>query len=128
MNSFEKFTARLIQGEFSRIVAFGSSNTERHRTGMHWLDCFELTCQQTYGRNFACINSGICGDTSRGLLERFERDCLVYKPNLVFITIGGTDAAPARAIESDESRQNMLILIKHLQAIDCQVVLQSYYS
>jgi lysophospholipase L1-like esterase len=128
MNTFEKFTDRLSRGEFSRIVAFGSSNTERHRTGMHWLDCVELTCRQTYGRNFVCINSGICGDTSRGLLERFERDCLVYNPNLVFITIGGNDAAPERAIESDEYRQNMLTLINTLHARDCAVVLQTYYS
>ena len=38
----------------TRIVAFGSSNTDRRITGMHWLDWLDLGIKQTFGRVHHC--------------------------------------------------------------------------
>ena len=65
----------------SRILSFGSSNTERYLPGLHWFDCFELALKQKYGRIHTCINTGLSGDTSRGLLERFEDDAAFFNHN-----------------------------------------------
>lgn len=41
--------------------------------------------------NIRVTNSGISGNTSRDLLNRFERDVLALKPNWVSICIGIND-------------------------------------
>jgi lysophospholipase L1-like esterase len=123
------FTARLAEQTPSRVVAFGSSNTERRQTGMHWFDLFELGCRLNYWDTpLACINSGRGGDTTDDLLTRFERDCLAYRPHLVFLTIGGNDSSLYRAVTPEAFRANLLTLIDGLRAIDCEVVLQTYYA
>jgi lysophospholipase L1-like esterase len=121
-------TSRLAESAFTRVIAFGSSNTERRLAGMHWFDCFELACRHTYGPHLACINSGRGGDTTRDLLERFERDCLAYRPNLVFLTVGGNDSNPDRALGVVEYRRNLETIIARLRALDCAVALQTYYA
>jgi lysophospholipase L1-like esterase len=40
--------------------------------------------------NIPIINSGICGDTTAGMLARLDRDVLAYKPSHVII-MGGTN-------------------------------------
>jgi hypothetical protein len=128
MSAREYLSNNLKQGVFTRMVAFGSSNTERCRVGMHWFDCFELACRTTFGTHIACINSGRSGDTTRDLLERLDRDCLDYRPGLVFITIGGNDAKPERLISIAEYERNLRTLIGRLQAAGSEVVVQTYYA
>jgi len=123
-NLIDGFTA----GKRSRILAFGSSNTERYLPDSHWFDCFELAIRQEYGRIHTCINTGISGDTSRGLLERFEDDATLYKPQLVFITIGGNDGNPEKNIDAVEFRANLKELHRRFAAMDCGVVFQTYYA
>ena len=112
----------------SRILAFGSSNTERYLPGLHWFDCFELAVKQKYGRVHTCINTGLSGDTSRGLLERFEADAAFFKPQLVFITIGGNDCNPEKDLDIIEFRANLKFLYRSFAALDCGVIFQTYYS
>ena len=112
----------------TRVLAFGSSNTERYLPDSHWFDCFELAIRQKYGRVHTCINTGISGDTSRGLLERFENDAALYKPQMVFITIGGNDCNPEKNIDAAEFRANIEALHSRFTAMNCRVVFQTYYS
>lgn len=112
----------------TRILAFGSSNTERYLPGLHWFDCFELAIRQKYGRVHSCVNSGISGDTSRDLLERFENDAAFYQPRLVFITIGGNDCNPEKNLNIIEFRSNLKELHRRFAAMDCAVIFQTYYS
>ena len=63
---------RFATGKKSRILAFGSSNTEHYLPGLHWFVCFELAVKSKYGRGHTCINTGIGGNITRDLLERFE--------------------------------------------------------
>ncbi len=128
MSDSFRFLTRLKAGEFVRAVALGSSNTERRLPGMHWFDCFELVCRRTLGRSIACINSGIGGDTTLGVLERLERDCLGYHPDLVILTLGGNDSNPTRGIASEQYRDALSEIIGRIQTQGGEVVLQTYYS
>lgn len=119
---------RLKAGQFTRVVAFGSSNTERRVPGMHWFDCFELACRNTFGPHTACINSGRGGDTTVDLLARFERDCLAYRPEVVFITIGGNDSNPEKKLSVEAFRKNLMEVVGRVQALGGRAVLQTYYG
>ena len=50
------------------------------------------------------VNAGVCGDTARGMLFRFDRDVLRHRPTWVTISAGLNDAAqgasPADFVES----------------------------
>ena len=124
----DKFIARMSLEKRTRVLAFGSSNTERRISGMTWFDCFELAVKEKYGRPHTCINTGIGGDTSRGLLERFEDDAALYKPHMAFLTIGGNDSSPHKNLDAVEFRKNLMELYRRFNAIGCELVFQTYYS
>lgn len=124
----ENIIGRFKSGQRTRILAFGSSNTERRLPGMHWFDCFELAIVRKYGRVHTCINTGIGGDTSRGLLQRFEEDAEMYRPHLVFITIGCNDANPVKNLPIQEFESNLLELHRRFTKLGCGVIFQTYYA
>lgn len=125
---FQQITERLQQRELTRILAFGSSNTERFLPGMHWFDCIELAIRQHYGRVHRCINAGIGGNTSRDLLARFEEDAAFYQPHAAFITIGGNDCNPIKEISAAEFEKNLLELHERFSAMGTLVIFQTYYA
>lgn len=120
------------QRPLTRIVAFGSSNTERagHSAGCYnWFDWFDLAIRQAHGRIHHAINVGVCGETTRHLLGRFDRDVVAYAPHLVLVTIGGNDSNPQHAMGPEEFRGNLEALMGRLRELpDCTPVLQTYYS
>ena len=111
-----------------RVLAFGSSNTERYLPDSHWFDCFELAVKQKYGRVHSCINTGISGNTTRDLLQRFEDDAAFFQPQLVFITIGGNDCNPDKDVSISQFRENLNELHARFTAMGCGIVFQTYYS
>ncbi len=112
----------------TRIVAFGSSNTERFIHGLHWFDWLDLGLKQTYGRVHHCINAGLGGDTTRGLLSRFDEDVALYQPHVVFITIGGNDANPEKDISAAAYYANLQRLIVRVRDLGAIPILQTYYA
>ena len=86
MDVIETILKRLEAGVKTRFVVFGSSNTERCIHGLHWFDWLDLGLKQTYGRVHHCINAGLGGDTTEGLLVRFDEDVALYQPHVVFVT------------------------------------------
>ena len=128
MHTSAFLSKRAQSGEFTRVVAFGSSNTERRIAGMHWFDCFELAYRTTFGQQVVCINSGRGGDTTSDLLDRMERDCLAYQPHIAFVTIGGNDSNPERGISVAAFQDNLCQIIRRIEACGCRPVLQTYYG
>lgn len=124
----EAILRRFTEGQKTRIVAFGSSNTERRIHGLHWFDWLDLGIKQTYGRVHHCINAGLGGDTSRGLLLRFDEDVALYQPHIVFITVGGNDAKPDSGIDAKEFQRNLHQLHTNVQGLGARVIFQTYYS
>ncbi len=111
-----------------RILAFGSSNTERFIPGTHWFDCLDLAIQARHGRIHTCINNGVGGETAGDLLRRFDGDAAFYRPQMAFITIGGNDANPEKNISRDTYRQNLLDLYAGFKKIGTFVIFQTYYA
>lgn len=112
----------------TRVVAFGSSNTERRLPGMHWFDLFEIAYKATHGRIFTCINAGRGGDTTVMLLDRMERDCLDFRPDITIVTVGGNDANPSRNVSFEQYTANLTRIVEKLKAAGCEPVLQTYYA
>ena len=128
VSTMETIPKRFAAGQRTRIVAFGSSNTDRRIHGLHWFDWLDLGIKQTYGRVHHCINAGLGGDTSRGLLARFDEDVALYRPHVVFVTIGGNDSKPDSGIDAEEFRYNLLELYGRIQAFGARTIFQTYYS
>ena len=112
----------------TRILAFGSSNTERLCPGMHWFDCFELALHQNHGPRAHCINTGVGGNTTRHLLNRFETDAAFYQPQAVFLTIGGNDCKPEEDLDESEFEANLRKIWARFHAIGTHVIFQTYYA
>ncbi|MDD3695239.1 MAG: SGNH/GDSL hydrolase family protein [Lentisphaeria bacterium] len=120
---------KLARGQHIVVEAFGSSNTQRRLPGMTWFDFVELAFKQHYGGgcgNF--INCGIGGDTSSGLLARYQRDLDAYKPDLVIITIGGNDSSTLKNISKAQFKKNLLDLQKRIADMGAEVIFQTYYA
>jgi lysophospholipase L1-like esterase len=127
-NIFAQLQDRFREEKLTRILALGSSNTGRCLPGMHWFDCLDLAICQQYRRVHRCINAGVGGDTSHGLLNRFEEDASFYKPHVAFITIGGNDCHPRREMSTDEFESNLLLLHERFAELETAVIFQTYYA
>lgn len=119
-------------GRTIRIVAAGSSNTERPLwigNAQNWVDWFDLGLSLRYGRKHVTINAGISGETSRQILARFAEDVELFRPHLVIITCGGNDSNPEKAISPEEYRANLQEMLARCRALpDCRALLQTYYA
>ncbi len=118
--------ARFESKEKTRILAFGSSNTERRILGTHWFDVLDLALKKKYGRFHHCLNTGVGGHTATDLLARFEKDAAFYQPHLVIITVGGNDFRKEPSL--DRIRENYRELHRRFAALDTPVIYQTYYS
>jgi len=124
----QKIRASMPAGKKITLLAYGSSNTERFLPGMHWFDILELALRDTHGRFHQCVNTGVSGDTSRGLLNRFDQDAAGFSPCLAIITIRGNDSNADSGIPVDEFSENLVTLHKQFAAIKCATIFQTYYS
>ncbi len=128
----DRIIKRLQNEAMTRIVAFGSSNTERasHSCGAHnWFDWVDVLVRECYGRVHCLINSGVSGESAGELLKRFDRDVAMYRPHVVLLTVGGNDAIPERHISYDEYRSNLEQIVKLCGELDdCVLIMQTYYG
>ena len=124
-----KLFEKIRQGGTVRVCAFGSSNTQRFDVGMHWFDYLDLGFKNTFGGGSGqFINSGISGNTSAQMLERFDRDVARFQPDLTIVTCGGNDSNPARSISEKEFMENLKTLHARLTALGSEVIFQTYYA
>lgn len=126
--SLQSIRRRLESEPRTRIVAFGSSNTDRRIHGLHWFDWLDLGIKHTYGRVHHCINAGVGGDTTVDLMRRFDEDVTRYEPHAVIITIGGNDSNPASGIGGELYRTSLAALCERVRALSAVPVLQTYYA
>lgn len=118
--------ARLEAKQKTRILAFGSSNTERRIMGNHWFDVLDLALKKKYGRFHHSINTGVGGHTTQDHLDRFEEDAAFYSPHLVILTVGGNDHN--RKVPLEQIEANFRELHRRFTAIGVPIAFQTYYS
>jgi len=131
-SKMDKLVNIIERRHMTRIVAFGSSNTELgyHCEGhFNWFNWLEVGLAAHVGRKMTCINTGVSGNICAQLLERFDRDCALFKPNIVIVTIGGNDSNPDRGITREMFREDLETLAGKVDCLDDAVlVLQTYYT
>jgi lysophospholipase L1-like esterase len=117
--------ARLDTGDPVRIVAVGSSST----TGL-WVLSSDATYPEVMRRELArlrpnarieVINSGRIGETIGGSIDRFDRDVLAYRPDLVIWQLGTNDVAWGG--RADGLKQHVVDGVRRLKASSADVVL-----
>ena len=131
MNEFRSLGlfGKIRSGKTIRVCAFGSSNTQRFDTGMHWFDYVEFGFKNTFGGGVGhFFNMGINGNTSSQMLARFERDVAPYSPDLTIITCGGNDSNPSQDVSESRFRENLCRLAGLLNNLGGEVVFQTYYA
>lgn len=111
-----------------RVIAFGSSNTELHWHSLghfNWFSWLSSAMREWIGRHITTINQGIGGETSKDLLQRIDRDVILFNPNLVIITIGGNDTWKGLTIQ--EYQEFLTQTIEKIKEVNAIPVLQTYY-
>lgn len=90
----------------AKIVAIGDSITYGfpYSPEQSWL---HLAAKELY---FEHVNSGVNGDTTSGMLRRFDRDVLRHKPSRVII-MGGTNDA-YESIEVNQVADNIRAMVR----------------
>src|SRR5262245_49134824 len=118
-------TARLNAGDPVRIVAVGSSST----TGLRVLSS-DATYPEVMRRELArlrpnarieVINSGRIGETIGGSIDRFDRDVLAHRPDLVIWQLGTNDVAWGG--RADGLKQHVVDGVRRLKSSGADVVL-----
>ena len=133
MDQLTKIKDRLLGGEISRFVAIGSSNTESSYAAngyLNWFGWLDVFIRTRYGRINHSINTGIGGNTSDQVMARFDSDVLFYKPDVLFISLGGNDCIPSKNVSLKIFKENLTRMIAETRNIkpDCFIILQTYYS
>lgn len=126
----EKIIRELIeQNSVVRIAALGSSNTQRRVMHTHWFDYWELALKHQFGKgSVLCCNMGVGGETSGEILQRFDRDCGLFKPHLAVITCGGNDSYPEHNVSEQEFADNLRELYRRFKLMGTTVFFQTYYG
>jgi lysophospholipase L1-like esterase len=96
--------ARLAQGAPVVVVAIGSSSTEGIGASSP-ASTYPARLQALLRRHcptcaIAVINKGVGGETVDQTLARFDRDVLVYRPNLVIWQVGSNDILQGEDLEA----------------------------
>jgi lysophospholipase L1-like esterase len=113
------------------IVAFGDSITAPRKNVVTYSDFIR---EEFKRKNLAVnvVNSGVSGNTSSMAKERFEKDVLAHKPDLVIIQLGTNDSAvdvwknpPASQsrVHIDVYEQNLREFITKLKAQKAKIIL-----
>jgi lysophospholipase L1-like esterase len=122
---------QLYNMQKTRIIGYGSSNTEccyNHAYVPGWLNWLDFGLRKIFGRFFITINSGVSGETSSQLIDRFDDDVKLFQPHLVFLTVGGNDSNPSKNISPEQFQNNLLHIINRCQNLShCEIILQTYY-
>lgn len=121
----------MIFENMDKIVFAGDSVTDMNsiqpvgeaffdNLGVGYVRLIDSFLASTYPEiNVRIINSGVSGNTSRDLLERFDRDVVEFDPDWVSICIGTNDvwrqfdspAIPQNCVLPDEYEKNLETMI-----------------
>ncbi len=117
-----------------KVVALGSSTTAPRGSVQH-VYCDRLgSMLRDRGLPVDIVNSGVGGSTTEHSRERFQRDVLDHKPELVTIMLGGNDSAidvwktpPATGprVTKDRYAENLRYFVKTLKDAKIKVILMA---
>jgi lysophospholipase L1-like esterase len=115
------------------LLGFGDSTTAPRGSLRVYLNCLKNDLFEK-GMNVKVVNAGVRGNTTQAARERFQKDVLDRKPDIVIIQFGINDAAvdvwktpPAKEsrVAIDIYQSNLKYFIKTLRAQQSKVVLMT---
>lgn len=71
------------------------------------------------------INSGIGGNNTKDLLDRIDKDCLAYKPDLTVLMIGTNDMNSKKYVPIEQFEKNLQTIIDIILKSQSQVLLMN---
>ncbi|MCD6563668.1 MAG: hypothetical protein J7K23_07150 [Thermoproteales archaeon] len=113
-----------------KIVALGDSVTlsygpKRSPWILHsWPKILERVLSSNLEERVIIINSGVGGDTTRGALNRLDRDVFQHEPDYLLVMFGLNDALNVyRSITAEEYENNLRIIVELANNRNIKVVL-----
>lgn len=73
-----------------------------------------IACQNAHAQGspqIQVINSGIGGNNTKDLLDRIDKDCLAYKPDLTILMVGTNDMNSRKYIPIEQFEKNLQTII-----------------
>lgn len=114
-----------------RIVCAGDSITKGENCSLNFVNQLSQYLNALYPGRFEVLNQGKDSDTSKGLRERFPKDVLGLKPDLVILSIGVNDISIVAEDKSkekqmlEEYRSNLQAMIDQAKSVNARVLLVS---
>ena len=128
--AMERLVRRIRESERAVWVFCGDSITHGalHTEGLR--DYVELVAERVryeLGKTLHLfVNSGISGDTTRGVLEHLEHRVLRFDPDIFSLMIGMNDCADGRKLGLDEFGGNLREIVRRVRdGGDAEVLLQT---
>lgn len=102
-----------------KIIFIGNSIV----AGYPWNKGKSFPSRVRHAMGDACtvINKGVNGDTTQGILARFETDVIAHNPDIVFILTGTNDFI-YRDLTPNEAFQNLRMMAEIAKSNDCEPV------
>ncbi|MFC5403393.1 SGNH/GDSL hydrolase family protein [Cohnella soli] len=107
------------------IVCMGDSITEQneHTHGkLNYAGQFQEKLLKKFGRRQLVLNAGVSDDTTRGILERLDRDALRFRPNVVTLMIGMNDSLWG-AGEVQQFKANLISIAEKVRSAGSTLIL-----
>lgn len=100
-----------------KLVCLGDSLTEGYEIDLskRWTDVLASTS------GIEVINSGICGDTTAGMLARFKAMVIDHEPSHVFI-MGGTNDVMC-GVSNENIKSNLLAMTRYARHHGIQAII-----
>ena len=96
-----------------RIMCYGDSNTDGPNE-KGWTEVLPRVLQERYGgsgKHFEVLNAGVAGYSSYQGLRRFQQQVATFQPDLVTVSFGYNDIAPALGSPDREFRVPPALLV-----------------
>ncbi|NLT96143.1 MAG: hypothetical protein GXW85_11575 [Clostridia bacterium] len=100
------------------LVALGDSITSGwpYEQEFSWVNVLQQNLT-----NLCVLNKGVSGDTFKDMLNRFNKDVLIYKPEYCIVMGGANEAY--QHIPQPVLKENFLEIIKKLKQIECNIII-----
>ena len=111
---FQEIAERFSKNELTRIVAAGSTSTDKSSLAEGaavWADWLDMMICGKYGRVHHLVNTASSGQTSSEMLEFFTRDVLSYNPEILILTVGEEDCDTQNNISVEKFTENLKAMI-----------------
>ncbi|TQR21415.1 GDSL-type esterase/lipase family protein [Psychrobacillus vulpis] len=94
-----------------KVVCFGDSITARKEGHPSPILTYKLSSKM---QDYQFVNAGVSGSTTEQAMQRFKKDVLERKPDIVTILFGANDSAKHKLVNLESFKQNIFEFTKQV--------------